>query len=340
MIPIFKPTIKRKHMDSVLTCMVSEEIGPGNRSHQFELKMSAFLNLSGGLAFSSYYNALRIALDIIDVKPSDHIILSSLSPQIYGYLCEENGFIPLTGDVEPETGTLSVDEVEKLLPRQPKAILLHSPLGFLPDFEGLSQFGIPVIEDISQSFGNRMGEDVCGTFGDIAVLSLASSGIVTSGDGGIILTKHKSIYRKIKEKKERIPRDLLLSDIAASLGMSQLKDADAYISRRKEIERVFSQAIMKSSHTTLKQKLDAEPGFYSFPVVLNGSMNDVRKYALKKNIETQPAFLDSIISLTSAEKGEFPHAKNLLLRCLLFPLYPMLGNKNIDLIARVLSTLP
>jgi perosamine synthetase len=340
MIPVFKPTIKRKHMDSILTCMVSEEIGPGSLSHQFILKISSYIGLYGGIALSNYYFAIRFALKVLDLQRSDRVIISSLSPQLYSYALEENGFIPLIGDVEPDSGTLLPDEVERLLPQNPKAILLHSPFGYIPDMEALSRYGIPIIEDISHSFGNKAGNRMCGTMGDVAVLSLCPPNIITAGSGGLVLTGNKHLYKKLKEMKGRLPETLLLPDMNASLGIAQLKEIDHFITRRKEIERVFSEAVMKSRHMTLKQKTDGEPGFYSFPVLLNSSMNEVRKYALKKNIETQPAFLSSIISHSSDEREDLPYAKGLLLRCLLFPLYPMLGSKNIDLIARVLSTLP
>ena len=98
--------------------------------------------------------------------------------------------------------------------------------------------------------------------------------------------------------------------------------------------------IMKSRHTTLKQRDNVDPPFYSFPVMLTSGMNDVRKYARRKNIETIPAFWDSIISVGGDLKANFQNAKKILMRCLLFPLYPLLGNKNIELIARILSTLP
>jgi perosamine synthetase len=340
MIPVFKPTIKRKHMDSILTCMVSEKIGPGNLSHQFTSKICSYIGLYGGIALSSYYFAIQIALNVLDVKRSDHVIISSLSPQLYSYTLKENGFIPLVGDVDPDSGTLLPGEVEKFLPRNPKAILLHYPFGYIADIEALSRYGLPIIEDISQSFGNKEGDRICGTTGDMTILSLCPPNIITAGAGGLVLTGKKHLYKKLKAIKEGIPEALLLSDMNASLGISQLKEVNHFISRRKEIERVFSAAVMKSRHKTLKQKVDSEPGLYSFPVVLNSGMNEVRKYALKKNIETQPAFLSSVISLSSDDKGDLPHAKSLLLRCLLFPLYPMLGSKNIDIITRVLSTLP
>jgi dTDP-4-amino-4,6-dideoxygalactose transaminase len=97
---------------------------------------------------------------------------------------------------------------------------------------------------------------------------------------------------------------------------------------------------MKSRHKTLKQRNETEAPFFSFPVLLSSSMNEVRKYARKRNLDTLPAFLDSVIAVTEEEKGEFPNARNILLRCLLFPMYPMLGKKNVDLICRVLATLP
>lgn len=340
MISVFKPTIKRKDMDSVLTCMVSEEIGAGSLSHQFVSKMSSYIGVYNGIAVSSYYNALSLACEALNLEPTSSIIVSALAPRFYLNVLKEKGLVPLIVDVDRDSCTVLPEEIEKKLPENPKAILLHYHLGYIPDIETISQFGIPVIADISPALGAKKTDIPCGSEAQLIIISLEPENIITTGGGALILTPKRSLYSRIKTIIDTRRKHLMLPDLNASLGLAQLKEMENYITRRKEIEKVYSQALMKSRHTTLKQRDNFDPPFYSFPVMLVSGMNDVRKYARRKNIETLPAFWDSIISIGGDLKADFKCARKILMRCLLFPLYPLLGNKNIESIARVLSTLP
>ena len=341
MISVYKPTIKRKDMDSVLTCMVSEEIGIGSLSHQFISKISTYLGVYNGIAVSSYYHTLSFACDALELEPSSAVIVSSLAPRFYLNVLNEMGLIPLIVDVDLDSCTLLPGEVEKKLPDNPKAILLHYHLGYIPDIEAISGFGIPIIADISQALGAKKVDIPCGSEASIIIISLEPENIITTGGGGLVLTPKRKIYSILKDIKESSRKHQLLPDLNASLGLTQLKEIENFIDRRKEIENVYSQALMKSRHTILKQCMDCDPPFFSFPVMLVSGMNDVRKYARRKNIETLPAFWDSIVAVVGEElKTDFKNAKKISMRCLLFPLYPMLGSKDIELITRILSTLP
>ena len=86
--------------------------------------------------------------------------------------------------------------------------------------------------------------------------------------------------------------------------------------------------------------LDAENVLSSFPVALADGMKEVRQYALKKNVDTAPAFADTIAALEDSPAAHCANARSLVLRCLLFPLYPMLGKRDVEAVCKVLATLP
>jgi dTDP-4-amino-4,6-dideoxygalactose transaminase len=340
MIPVYKPTIKRKDMDNVLTCMVSEVLGPGAMLKQLLEKVDEYLDTSGVIALSSYYFTLMVAFDALDMKPGDCVIVSALAPNLALRAIRDKQLIPVIIDVNPESGTMNTGEIEKSMEKNPKAIFLHYTLGFYPDVDKILGFNIPIIEDISHCFGAKKGDTPYGCTGNIGIMSLDPENIVTTGTGGIVFTRDKKTARVLKTMHDTLDSDLLLSDFNASLGLAQLKEIDRYVERRREIYSIYRDACIKSGNKTLTiQHDDADP-FFSFPVILSSSMNDVRKYARKHDLDTLPAFLDSILAKNIDLEEQYPHAKNLLMRCLLFPLYPMLSNAHVDLIAKVLSTLP
>lgn len=337
---LFKPTIRRKDMDNILTCMVSDSIGPGSNNHLFSSSMAHYLKAAGGIALSSYYSALMLALDVLKLEPGDSVIITPLAPSIYIYILEAKGLKPLFVEVDPDSGIVLPDEMEQLLIKKPKALLMHYTLGFVPNMDKISQLGIPMIEDISQALGAKWGENLCGSIGQVTVCALTPQNIITTGNGGLVLVKKKSDYNYIKRLLEVSPEYTFLSDLNAAVGIAQLKGLERFIEARREIAEIFSRSVMRGRHSTLLQNEKGENVFFSFPVVVNSSMKEVRRFAKKNNIETHAAYKDSVITMYDKIYNDFPHSRALLLRCVLFPLYPALGKRNIESIAKVLAVLP
>jgi dTDP-4-amino-4,6-dideoxygalactose transaminase len=174
-------------------------------------------------------------------------------------------------------------------------------------------------------------------------VSLEPDGIITAG-GGALLLGHG---RKETLALSRLPRQPLpgelLPDFNAALGITQIKNIEKFIERRKEIAAIFSHSARQTRHKMLSQKGEAENIFFSFPLLLASGMKDVQAYARKKGIETGAAFTESILAWLpdgDAAAKNYPAARSFLLRCLLFPLYPALTKSSIEQMAKVLSTLP
>jgi len=134
---------------------------------------------------------------------------------------------------------------------------------------------------------------------------------------------------------------ILEGTLLTHLGITQVRKLNSFLQRRREIAAVFTRAVMQSRHGILAQKAEGENVNFSFPVLLDSGMKDVQAYARKKGVETRPAFTDSALAGLSSEEGDgLPKAKALMLRCLLFPLYPTLTTEGIRQIERTLASLP
>lgn len=144
----------------------------------------------------------------------------------------------------------------------------------------------------------------------------------------------------LKHIQEGSPLYSPLADMNAALGIAQLGALESFVAVRREVAAAYAQALLKSRHKSLVQKVDAENVFSSFPVALSDGMKDVRQYALKKSVDTVPAFSDTIAALEESPAAHCVNARSLALRCLLFPLYPMLGKRDVEAVCKVLSTLP
>jgi dTDP-4-amino-4,6-dideoxygalactose transaminase len=131
-----------------------------------------------------------------------------------------------------------------------------------------------------------------------------------------------------------------------------------------EIAQIFREALLRSRHNPLFNEEDGEYVDFSFPILVKDGRLEVVQYANRKGIQSEPAFKEAIVAVEGFEEGnnglsdssstgpdstegreinsvrQFPNARELLWRCLLFPLYPSLARKDVQLICKVLGTLP
>lgn len=341
LVPIVRPTLRRKDYNSVLNCLVTDQISAGPLNQEFAAALSKILGVSGGVGLISYRSCIHCAFQLLELEKGDGVILSSLTPKEYLRVIEVHGLVAMIADVDPQRPLLSLDSVKQHLSAGAKAIVLYYTLGSLPEGDELFSLGVPVIEDVTQAVGGLWGDQPCGARGSVAVLSLDPGGLITAGCGGGVFSSERRGVRILKEMVARGYGGEFLPDMNAALGINQGKELPRFLRRRNEIEEVYREALLRSRHTPLLEE-GASVNF-SFPILVKQGRAEVRRYAEKKGIQTEPAFSDAVLSVERAPStaaGSYPNAEQLLRRTLLFPLYPSLARKDIQLLCKVLSTLP
>lgn len=351
MIRTFSSTIRRREMDAVLTCMVDEKIGPGELNVKLIQTVKESLGCDGAVALRSPAVALSNALRALGLESGASVMLSALAPVWHYTTVVSLGFSPLVLDVDESTGLVTVDGVENGINNGGKVLLLHETMGIMPEIEKIMAFNIPVIEDISQSYGavvpllqpqeNGSTEKLAGTFGIYAILGLEEFDTITAGGGAILLSASRAGWSSLKDILEDIPSIDVLPDINSALAWVQIKEFKRNEQSRKELFAMFQHSLSGSKNKTFLRGLDAESTIWSFPVVLNCSFKDAKQYAARKEIEILPAYDKTVIAAHEEELSESCiHAKSLYLRCVLFPLYPRLGSEAANKISKVLGSLP
>ncbi len=344
-IQTFSPTIRRKEMDAVLTCMVAEKVGPGDINAKLIQQIKETFGVDGAAALRSPALALKYCVKALGLSPGDGIMLSALAPEWQFAAAEELGLVPVVLDTDAESAQLTVQAVGEGIRKGGRLLLLHESMGILPDITGMLALGIPVVEDISQSAGAAFGpEDArkkAGTFGVFSILGLEETDMLTAGGGAVLMAPARREWIVLKKLTDEAPSTDILPDINCALALVQVKEMARNEALRREMQTLYAQSLMQSRHKTLIQTgSDAVNVVYSFPVVLSSGYKEVKQYAARKEIDIVPAFENSIIAAKEDELPECVNAKSLFLRCVLFPLYPRLGNSHAVKIAKVLATLP
>ncbi len=339
-VPVFRPTVKRKDMGSVLSCIVSDKLGPGEISRELTSRACHLLGHAGGVSLANCYLAVSVALDALGLLSGDAVILPALAPALWLRVLLDKGMVPLVADVDAESASIDPAQAAGLLQKGAKAIMVPHTLGIVADIEALRAHGLPILEDASQALGGKTGQTACGSTADICLLSMDPENIVTCGGGALVLARSRATAAALKRIQEGSPLYSPLADMNAALGIAQIAALESFVSVRREVAAAYAQALLKSRHVPLVQKTDTDNVLSSFPVALSDGMKDVRNYALKKNVDSTPAFGDTIAALEESPAAHCGNARSLALRCLLFPLYPMLGKRDVEAVCRVLSTLP
>jgi len=339
-IPVYSSTIRRKEMDAVLTCLVSEKLGPGEFYQRLVQQVKESLTLEAAAAFRSPAIALEYAIRALDIPSGSGIVISALAPAWHYKASTRLGYEPMIVDVDPDTALMNPEAITEAIKNGGRLVILHEPLGFLPDPDGLKSLDIPIIEDISTSIGATIGETSAGRLGVFSILGLEDRDMVTGGGGALLMAAARREAIVLKKLAEEAPITDVLTDVNAALAYVQMKELVKNREIRKDIHALFFRSLMQSRHKTILQPGEGTPSYYSFPVMLSSGVKEVRQYANRKDIEIEPAFLGSVAELLGDELPECIQAKSLLMRCVLFPLYPRLGGANSSKIAKVLATLP
>jgi perosamine synthetase len=167
-----------------------------------EQRFAALLGSEHAYACSSGTAAIHCAVAAIDPEPGDEIVTSAITdmgaitPIIY------QGAIPVFADVDPRTGNLTAEAVERSLSERTRAIIVTHLFGNPAEMAGIMKLaearGIPVIEDCAQAFQARVGGRLVGTIGSIGCFSLQQGKHITTGEGGLVVSNDADLARRMR----------------------------------------------------------------------------------------------------------------------------------------------
>jgi perosamine synthetase len=176
-------------------------IGP--EIEEFENKLAKYIGKKYAVVFNSGTSALHALLLTYNIKEEDEIIVPSFT-----FISTANTplFVnakPVFAEIEDQTYGLDIDDVKNKITEKTKAIILvhyaGQPARDTEELRELAQrHNLILIEDAAESLGARIGEKKVGTFGDAAMFSFCQNKIITTGEGGVILTDSREIADKLK----------------------------------------------------------------------------------------------------------------------------------------------
>lgn len=323
-----KPTITSKDQDAILQVIQSNMIDRGEKVAEFESDVADYLGLKGGVATSSGTSALYLSLRALDIRKGDEVVLPTYVCYTVLSAVQRTGATPILCDVG-DKWVINYDSVRPHITSKTKAIIAPHIGGIAIHVKPLTELGVPVIEDLAQAFGAKIDNQKVGTFGKIAMCSFKAIKCLTTGEGGMVLSNDESILKNVKAAQIFSS----MSDIQASLGISQLKQYESFLQRRQEIADIYFKAFDNFSDTCMPLPLRKRSMFFRFPVVTYLLFDMLKAEFEKKNIAVRQ-FVDFLLHrILKQPSKNFPKAEKHFEKTLSIPIYPSLNDEQIMHIA-------
>ena len=229
-----KPWIHDDDIRSVNLVLYSENIAQGQMVCEFEASVARYNGFRMGAAVSSGTAALVFALKALHVQDGDEVIIPTYVCRNVADAVLHVGALPVFCDVD-FCWNMTAELTEKHISPRTKAIVVVHLFGIPIDVRPFVQLGLPVIEDGCQAFGAENNKKKVGMVGDMGIFSFHATKCLTTGEGGMIVTNSEELAGRILDLCGDNSIVAPMSDIQASLGISQLSRYDEFLKRRKKL---------------------------------------------------------------------------------------------------------
>lgn len=308
MINVFQPLVGDPELAAVKEVFDTSWVGRGTRVEEFERTFAGRLGVGAEHVTStnSCTEATFLAMELLDVRPGDEVVLPSVSFVGPANAVAARGARPVFCDVDPLTLNPAVAHVEAVLTPATKGVLpLHygGRPGDIADITRLCRDrGLWLVEDAANAQSSHVDGQSCGTFGDIGVWSFDWGKIAVSVDGGILYARDPELVRRATKlayfgleqvsgfsqamkshtrwwefEVSSFSRRSIMNDVQAAIGTVQLGRLDEFIARRAQIARYYDEVFRGVPGITLPPPLPPghESSYYMYWVQLEPDIRDL-----------------------------------------------------------------
>lgn len=323
-IPVSAPLLGPEERELVARALEEGMISSAGRFvGEFEARFAGACGRRYGVAVSSGTAALQLAVATLDLEPGSEIIMPTFTIISCALAAVHSGMVPRLVDAEPATWTLDTDAVRAAVGPRTRAIMpVHiygHPAAMDPLLEIADRHSLAIVEDAAEAHGaeyrsshGRGGEGEwlpCGSFGDVSCFSFYANKLITTGEGGMVVTDDDGIAERARLlrnlafatddrrfRHHRLGFNFRMTNLQAALGIPQVDRLPEVVERKRRIASRYDEAFHDLDGVRLPvQKAWARSSWWMYGIVLDASRGmtagALADRLAERGVETRPFFL-------------------------------------------------
>jgi perosamine synthetase len=302
---VAEPDIGEEELRNVVEAVKSGWISSkGKFIEKFEREFANYIGMKYGVAVSNGTVALHLALAALGIGPGDEVIVPDLTFVATINAVLYTGARPVIVDIHPEYWCMDPDKVEKAITPKTKVIipvhLYGHPCDMDPIMEIASRNNLYIVEDAAEAHGAEYKGRKVGSFGYISCFSFYGNKIITTGEGGMVLTNDDELAEKIRilrdhgmnpEKRywhEVIGFNYRMTNLQAAIGVAQLSKIDKFIEKKRRIAKIYAEELSGIPGIILHPEMPwAKNVYWLYSILIDPNKAKISRDELSKRLEKE-----------------------------------------------------
>lgn len=358
-IPVARPAIGQDEISAVTAVLESGMLAAGERVAEFEKKFADYCGTTHAVAINNGTAALHAALLAADIGFGDEVIVPSFSFIATATAVSMTGAKPIFVDVNEQTFGIDPAQVEGSVTQKTKAVIGVHLFGQPFDVPGIQQVceshNLTLIEDAAQAHGAMYNGEKTGGFGQFGCFSFYATKNMTTGEGGMVTTSDKSYNGRLRllinhgqsEKylHTRLGYNYRMTDVAAAIGLVQLKKLEKFNMRRRKNAEYYDTHISVKGLVTPAVAQGMHHVYHQYVIRLTDEFPmkraDFMEYLKVKGIGTAVHYPIPIhhqpVYARANEPDSCPVSTSLASSVLSIPVHPLLDQKELAYICDAIN---
>lgn len=313
MIPVCEPLLNGNELNYVTDCLNTNWISSkGKYIEEFEQEFAHYCGCTYGISTTSGTTALHLALASLGIGSGDEVIIPTFTMIASAFAVAYTGAEPVLVDAEPETWNIDVRQVEaKITPRTKAIMPVHiygHPCDMEPMLEIAQRHNLYVMEDAAEAHGAEYKGKKAGGIGHVGCFSFYANKIITTGEGGMVVTNNPNIAQKawalkdLAHSKEKrflhtdIAFNYRMTNIQAAIGLAQFERIDELVGRRRAHAYLYNSLLKDVLGIILpSEKQWAKNVYWMYGILIDDNFGISRDELIEKlksrGIETRAFFI-------------------------------------------------
>ncbi|WP_022768241.1 DegT/DnrJ/EryC1/StrS family aminotransferase [Butyrivibrio sp. NC2007] len=364
MINVYQPSLGKEELNRIEKVFESNWIGKGKLVNEFEEKYAAMLGTDTKHVISTNCctEGLFSSMHLLDVKPEDEVILPTISFVGAANSICANGSKMVLCDVDPRTLNVRAEDIEKVITKKTKAILLLHFGGIPCEMDDImdlaNSHGIKVIEDCAAGVCSSYKGRALGTIGDMGMWSFDAMKILVCGDGAMLYFKDEEVRNRAEkwlyfglETKSGYENSVaqkwwefniscyghraIMNDVAAAMALAQFEKLPLFMEKRKAVNDYYNDNLKEISWLELPPVLpeNVKSSYYFYHIqIKNGKRDELATYLRQNGIYTTYRYFPIHRVKGYNVSGEFPNADYATDNTLCLPIHQSLSDSDMELV--------